>query len=127
MAMGKAMMSYIVIVMSKSKSNASVTRQRRLRNITHAKGNAMKEIILKRWVEGRIPQRVIMHGSNRLFAGRTNVGKWRFFAVATLLRIEALAAALIIGVYELLYLDTIQAIKPPIERDAVHKQSRAAL
>jgi len=81
----------------------------------------MKDIISERWVEGWMPQRVIMHGSNRLFAGRTNVGKWRLFVLAPLLRIEALAAALIIRVDEFLHLNTIQAVKPPIERDAVHK------
>ena len=85
------------------------------------KGNAIKEIITGRWEGGWKPGRVIMHGLNRLFAGRANVGRWNLFILVPLLCIEALAAALIVRVDQFLHLDTIQSVKPPIERDTIQE------
>src|SRR5258707_7656863 len=63
--------------------------------------------------------------SNGIFAIRAFIERHLF--VVPLGRKETLAIALIIRVNQFFYLNTVEAIEPPIERDTVQCQSRAAL
>ena len=66
-------------------------------------------------------------GSNRLSASWTHVRRRCLFILALLLNREVFAPALIIRINQFFHLDAVQAVDPPIERDVVHKQSRAVL
>jgi hypothetical protein len=85
------------------------------------------EEIMQRQMDGRREWVVVLMVSNRLLASWAY--KWRggLFILDSLTCQKVCGAAFIVGIDQIFHFDTLQAVKPPIERDIIHEQPGATL